>query len=166
MSPNSGIYKIKIKINEIHGKSTRCKLNIIGITSNTDKTNNSIANNEQWFFSHEYIGWSSWDSTEKIHKNVPNGLVCGKSDTIQPDNIFVLSKFKYVSNNEWYKNALPGLQSGDTIIMRYDSYKSELSFSKSNDKLLDSKITNLPKNKTFYWMVGHICKPMSITIVQ
>ena len=51
--------------------------------------------------------------------------------------------------------------------MQYDSDKSELLFFKCDSySLLNSKISNLPKNKTFYWLIGHSQKPMSVTILK
>ena len=93
-------------------------------------------------------------------------MICGYNDDYQKNNIFILSKFSYISNNSSYAERLPHIKSGDTIIMEYDSNKFELLFFKENDKLLNSKIINLPKNKTFYWMVGHNYKLMEMTIVQ
>ena len=168
MKPNSGLYKIKIKINNVNNETRPG--NIIGITSNTNETNNSQTKHNYWACSYDYIGWSSLDTNSNINfqndPNVPNGLVCGGNDNYQPQNIFVLSKYSYVSNNNWYKKQLPFIKSGDIVEMVYDSDNLELSFGKSNDQLLDSKIINVPKNQTFYWMVGHRYKPLSMTIVQ
>ena len=81
-------------------------------------------------------------------------------------NIFVKSKYVYKSNNKCYQERLPHIESGDIIILRYDSDNNILSFCKSNDDKLDASITNLPKNKTFYWIVGHHDKRMSVTICE
>ena len=91
--------------------------------------------------------------------------LCGTLDKYQHNNIFILNNFEYVSNNNNYKQRLPHITVGDIIILEYNSNINELSFFKSNDLLLNSKIINLPKNKTFYWMVGHKYKPMSMTIL-
>ena len=162
MKPNSGKYKIKFKINKINNKYIG---NAIGITCNTHKTNNSQHKYNYWFFSHEYIAWSSWDSKGTDHKNVPNGLICGRGDDYQPHNIFVLSKFQYMSNNNSHLKRLPPYKSGDIIELQYDSNNNSLSFLKSNDLLLNSTIINLPKDKAFYWIVGHNRKEMSVTIL-
>ena len=161
MKPNSGKYKIKFKINKINNKYMA---NAIGITCNTHPTNNSQYKYNYWYCSPDYIAWSSWDNKGKDDKNVPNGLICGYDD-YQSKNIFVLSKFKYMSNNNSYFQRLPHYKSNDIIEMLYDSNNNSLSFFKSNDKLLNSKIVNLPKDKTFYWIVGHCLKEMSVTIV-
>ena len=162
MKPNSGVYKIKFKISKINNASSR---NAIGISCNTHPTNNSQYNNI-WYFSHDYIAWSSLDNEFKQYANVPNGLICGGGNKEQAQNIFILSKFKYISQNNSYTKTLPYLRSGDTIQIEYDSNNYTLSFSKSNDKALNSKIVNLPKHKTFYWIVGHSSGSMSVTIVS
>ena len=101
----------------------------------------------------------------KDDTNVPNGLVCGAHAKYQCYNIFILSKFKYISNNNSYTQRLPPIKSGDTAELQYDSNNNVLSFFKTNDKLLNSSIINLPKNKTFYWMVGHSWGSFEITII-
>ena len=63
MIPNSGIYTIKIKIDQI-ANSTLFKCNVIGITCNTDKTNNSQNKDKYWYYSTDYIGWSSFKSSD------------------------------------------------------------------------------------------------------
>ena len=163
MKPNSGKHKIKFKINKINNEDDG---NAIGITCNTRPTNNSQHEDNCWFFSHDYIAWSSWDNEGIDDKNVPNGLICGRYDEYQSHNIFVLSKFKYMSNNNSYLKRLPFLKSGDIIELEYDSNNNRLSFFKSNDALLNSQIINLPKDKTFYWIVGHCYEQMSVTIVE
>ena len=50
--------------------------------------------------------------------------------------------------------------------MEYDSDYSQLSFFKCNDKKLNSKIVNLPKNTTFYWIIGHERMQLSVTVVN
>ena len=70
-----------------------------------------------------------------------------------------------MSNNNSYFQRLPFLKCNDIIEMLYDSNNNSLSFFKSNDKLLNSTIINLPKDKTFYWIVGHRYKQMCVTIV-
>ena len=163
MKPNSGKYKIKFKINIINNTS---RLNAIGITCNTHSTNNSQSKHNYWYYSHDYIAWSSLDNQGKDHKNVPNGLICGGSDKHQCGNIFILSNFEYMSNNDSYLQRLPYYKSGDIIELRYDSNNNALSFFKSNDPLLNSKIVNVAKDKTFYWIVGHSHKKMSVTILR
>ena len=46
-----------------------------------------------------------------------------------------------------------------TVELHYDSDNNILSFFKTCDRLLDSRIVNVPQNKTFYWTVGHGYKP-------
>ena len=70
-----------------------------------------------------------------------------------------------MSNNNSYLERLPFIKSGDILELEYDSNNNSLSFYKSNDALLNSKIINLPKDKTFYWIVVHWYKQMSVTIV-
>ena len=168
MKPNTGIYKIKMKIKYINNQSH----NVIGITCNKHETNNSHYGN-LWYYSHDYIGWTSRLETEKQGINIPNGLLCGHS--YQKKNIFVLSRFEYRSNNKAYSKRLPSLKTGDTIEMLYDSYNCQLSFLRCfnaheytwfKSKDLNSTITNLPKDKIFYWMVGHSSGKMSVTIVD
>ena len=103
-------------------------------------------------------------NSKKMH--VPNGLLCGYSKYCQQRNIFTLSKFSYKSNNNYYKKKLPYIKTGDKVILQYDSNKNSLSFRNANDEKLDSSITNLPKDKTFYWIVGHSFGTMSMTIVD
>ena len=163
MTPNSGKYKIKFKINKINNEYIG---NAIGITCNTHKTNNSQSKNNYWYCSHDYIAWSSQDNKGKDNKHVPNGLMCGCDDNDESRNIFILSKFKYMSNNNSYLERLPYIKSGAIIELEYDSNSNRLSFFKSNDELLNSQIINLPKEKTFYWIVGHCYKQTSVTIVE
>ena len=163
MVPNSGIYKIKFKIDKIHSDiNFRC--NGIGITANTHSTNNAKYD-DYWYCAHEYIAWSSCSKKDNIQK-MPNGLICGYTDQYHSHNIFTQSQFVYKSNNQYYKDRLPPVQPNDTIILQYDSHNNVLSFSKSNDPKLDSAISNLPKDKTFYWIVGHSYGQMSITIEE
>ena len=162
MVPSSGIYNITMKIDAISNTSP---LNAIGITCNKHKTNNAQSF-DFWAYSHDYIAWSSSDGTRGMTERSPNGFICGSGKQYEDKNIFILSKFEYKSNNQYYKERLPAIKSGDTIILQYDSNNNILSFFKSNDDKLNASITNLPKNKTFYWIVGHWWKAMSITIVQ
>ena len=153
MIPNSGIYTIKIKIDKIDIGLA----NAVGMTCNTDDTNNSQSAWKYWYYSYDYIAWST--SSEG------HCLAYGLRDRYQSKNIFTLSKFVYKSNNEYYKERLPPIQSGDTIILQYDSDKNILSFFKSNDDKLNASIINLPKNKTFYWIAGHSGDELSMTIL-
>ena len=146
MKPDSGVYKIKFKINNI---DNQYPLNAIGITCNTHETNNSQYKS-WWFYSHDYITWSSKDSKGNHGKNVhmPNGLICGYIDACQSRSIFTLSKFKYMSNNNSYLEKLPGSKSGDIIEMVYNSNTNQLSLFKSNDKLLNSKVVSTPDHQS------------------
>ena len=155
MKPKSGIYKIKMKVDQINQNIW----NVIGITSNTHKTNNSQSK-DKWFKSRDYIAWST---TNRNQQFCPNGFLCGTSEC-EENNIFVLNKFKYVSNNN-YKQCAAGLKDKDVVILIYDSDLNILSLLKENDSSFDAKLINSPKNQTFFWFVAHFKKNMSITIV-
>ena len=166
MTPKSGIYKIKMKIDEIY---TNSRLNVIGITCNVHPTNNSQhVNKNRWYCSTDYIGWSCnsrWDRQDKLLRH---GLLCGFDEKCQKNNIFLQSGFEYHSNNNNYVERLPGFQRGDIILLKYDSNGSALYFSKCNHDnvdTLDSYICNLPKNQTFYWFVGHNYSYTKVTII-
>ena len=59
------------------------------------------------------------------------------------------------------------IKTGDIVVLEYDSNLSVLSFSKENDKgNLNSCIKHLPKNKIFYWFVGHYKGKMCLTVVD
>ena len=96
-----------------------------------------------------------------------NGLYCGYDHSSIKNNIFCKNSFIYGSNNDNYKEGLPGWQGNDIIILQYDSNLSILSFSKQNDNdKLDSYIKNLPKHVAFYWFVGQArWEKMSLTVV-
>ena len=94
-----------------------------------------------------------------------NGLLYGYDSIYEKNNIFKKSNFIYKSNNQYYAKSLPSIFAGDIIKLQYDSNNSTLSFYKSNDDKLDCSIINLPKDKTFYWIVGHSFGEMSVTIV-
>ena len=166
MKSKSGKHKIKFKINEF--ANNNC-LNMIGIVSQKFKTEiNRMDNNKddyEWDESYNYIGWSA--SYSQTDYYLPNGLLCGYSDYSHVNNIFRTQKFVYHSNNENYKDRLPGIDNGDTVILQYDSDLLTLSFSKENDNgKLDSYISNLPKSQTFYWFVGHADGKMCLNVVD
>ena len=166
---NSGIYKIKFKIDKIYNAYGYG--NILGLTSDNfgsidlDKYNGDY----KWYqYSFKYIGWSSLVYTDEY---LPNGLYCGSTPDTCARNIFRRAGFKYVSRNGKYGARLPFLRSSDRVVMVYNSDLGELSFElyrKENGKesLLDSFIHNLPRGLTFYWFCGHSYKPMSITILD
>ena len=161
MGINSGVYRIKFYINSI--KNDYC--NIIGITCNTNDKNNCQHSKlpNCWYYSHDYIGWSSFGQKDPY---LPNGLLCGYDDPFHNDNIFIKKEFKYQSNNpNHYLHRLPRLRPNDIVILTYDSDNGILWFGKENDDKLDAFIKKLPRNQTFYWMVGHHYKPFAITIV-
>ena len=162
MIPNSGIYSIKIKIDHVGKDDSR---NAIGITCNTHETNNSLKE-ENWYLSDDYIAWTAWNNPYNNKDKLKHGLLCGYDKYLQVTNIFIQSKFVYKSNNEYYTTALPYIRTGDTVILQYDSNKNSLSFFKTNDKKLNAQITNLPKDKTFYWFIGHCFRVMSMTIID
>ena len=172
MKPNSGIFKIKFNIDKI----TKSWANIFGIISQDGENNcKKISDNDStvlknsiligilsinhdrycWYSElYDYIGWSAFD--QENNEYLPNGLFCGYDKTLN-ENIF---------RNKHYKNRLPGIDNGDIIILEYNSDLSKLTFSKENDNgKLNASIKNLPKEKTFFWFVGHECKEMSVTVV-
>ena len=134
--------------------------NAIGMTINTDKTNNSQTSDKLWYNSYDYLAWSA--SGRKT--SGPNGFLCGTSEH-EKKNIFVLNKFKYVSNNNNYKECAAPITTKDVVILVYDSDLNILSLSKENNSSFDAKLINLPKNQTMYWFVGHFVKKMCLTIV-
>ena len=108
MKPNSGIYKIRFKIDKI-SNNRESIANIIGITCNTDKNNNWDKNHHYWYYSTDYIGWSSYQINikENINSNeydqfLPAGLLCGSS-VCQKDNIFYKQKIKYKNYIDKYE---------------------------------------------------------------
>ena len=167
MKPQSGKYKIKFKIEYIWRFSYG---NTIGIISENCKNDEKIKNNESsdknmmWSeYLHDYIGWSSFGRspyfTTRLH-----GLFYGDEQNFK-NNIFCKNNFRYCSNNENYQKGLPEIRSNDIIVLEYDSDLSILSFSKENDNgILNSYISNLPKNETFYWFVGHQRGGISLTV--
>ena len=164
MNPNSGIYDIKMRIDDIkNGK----RWSAIGITCNTDKQVDSY-NSDYWGYLNDHIGWSSFDHSREFYsstfRHMQNGLLCCAPFGKENENIFVKNKFVYTSQNQFYKKQLPHIKTGDTIIMRYDSNNHILSFYKSNDLKLNAQISNLPKDKTFYWFAGRFCGEFSVTI--
>ena len=169
MKPQSGKYKIRIKINDIcNGGSA----NVIGIISQHSKnntirkTNQNNDNNKTlyWFNQlYDYIGWSA--SGRQDDKHLPNGLLCGWNDSSSKNNIFRNNNFVYSSNNEDYSDRLPVFKSGDIILLSYDSNNGILSFCKENDNgKLDAQISNLPKENTYYWFVGHHWRKMCLSV--
>ena len=172
MKPQSGTYKIKIKIDDIDNYCA----NIIGIVSQHSKKKKIIKNNSNqndyndktsyWSNQlYDYIGWSSCDSKQD-NKLLPNGLYCGSHEPSRSNNIFRRNNFVYKSNNENYKDRLPIFKSGDIIILSYDSNNGILSFNKENDNgKLNAPISNLPKENTYYWFVGHCALNMSLSVL-
>ena len=171
MTPNSGIYNIEILINKIDNDDYE---NIIGIVSQDCKIkNNDTVLNRSWHWYDElygYIGWSGYKHAHMTDELLPNGLLCGTRSNNYISfnkNIFRLNDFKYKSNNKNYTTGIPPIESGDIIILSYNSDKNTLSFIKENKYgLLNSRIYNLPKEKTFYWFVGHKRGQMLFTIAD
>lgn len=153
MHPNSGIYQIKMRIDTIYDGNLA---NMFGITFNTNKEQTTPW--DVWFDANDYIGWSVCGHTLQLEYGL-------KYQTAPNKNVFFKS-IKYISNNQFYRDGLPRLKKGDIIILEYNSYQNSLSFKFERDVKLDSKIVGLPKNKSFYWMVGHNKCMMSITIVD
>ena len=58
MTPNSGIYKIRFKIDKI--SNVQSLANTIGISCNKDNNNKWHDQHHYWYYSKEYIGWSSY----------------------------------------------------------------------------------------------------------
>ena len=169
MACNSGMYKIKLKINKIYNGAW---CNMVGLTS--DKlTDGSVELGKdgkcRWLYnSSTYIAWSVNDRNDDV--NLPHGLICGLGEHGMKSNIFRRSGFKYASRNGKYTSRLPGYESGDTIVMIYDSDLGQLSFKLfqkyKEESLLDSYIYNLPRGLTFYWFCDHDNGQMSVTIVD
>ena len=173
MKPQSGKYKIKLKIDKIYNLGFP---NSVGIMSEICKTvinqefKTDNRNNWEWDDNFDgYIGWSACNAVSNIpnYKYLPYGLYCGWYDDTRTNNIFRKNKFVYCSNNENYKEGLPNIKAGDTIVLQYDSDASILSFSKENDNgKLDAYISNLPKDLTYYWFVGQYEGEMCLTVVE
>ena len=169
MACNTGIYKIKLKIDKVHNYRF---WNMVGLTSDNLSDGSIDLNNDctyRWAMdSDSWIGWSSYDV--KLDELFPNGLCCGNGDSGRASNIFRRNGFKYASRNDRYTQRLPAFKSGDKVVMIYNSDLRELSFElfKKNQKvsLLDSYIYNLPPDLTFYWFVGHGDHQMSVTILD
>ena len=176
MYPNTGVYKLKLKIKKA-GKNSI----YIGITCNKNDINPTLVKDKIWYESNDYIAWMSYapdelDLMSSLIKYWPHGLICGERQN-QSTNIFYSGKpfkFKYKSRNNNYKDRLPGYGVGDIIIVEYDSYKFELSFKKQSvwnisdekEKELDSYIYNLPNNREMYWFVGHNWYSMCVTTLD
>ena len=166
MKPQSGKYKIKIKIDKI---DDLYRANMIGIISQHSKNNMIIKNNqnnykilEWWNQLDDYIGWGAHCGRGKLL----HGLVCGNNQLSCTNNIFRQNKFVYKSNNDNYKDKLPGIETGDIVILSYDSNNQILSFCKENDNgKLNAQISNLPKENTYYWFVGHMSGKMCLSVV-
>ena len=160
MKPKSGIYKIKFKIGKIDNTSYG---SIVGIISQNRKNKYNSKHLSWYSRCNDFIGWSACDKNSYL---LQNGLYCGLK-LVRQNNIFVKNNFIYVSNNKNYQQRLPNIKNGDTLVLRYNSDKSILSFSKENDKCkLDSYIKNLPKDETFCWFVGHGEGEMCLTVID
>ena len=167
MEPNSGIYEIRMKIDEINNDNLWSAIGIT--TASYDYGCSPVGTLDCWGYKNDCIGWSSFDHDKndcntRPFSNMKNGLLIGYGHKVQ-DNIFIKSKFVYQSNNKFYKDGLPYIKNGDTIIMKYDSNNNILSFYKLNDNKLNAQISNLPKDKIFYWFVGRYSQQLSVTIV-
>ena len=194
MSWNSGIYSIKLRIDKIDN-DLKSWGNIVGITSDNFCTIASLSSNninsnskEEGKFNwvqdcNNWIGWSA--SHLKKDNVLPNGLYCGWNADTRRKNIFRRSEFKYKSRNDKYQERLPAYESGDIIVLTYNSDLGELSFqlfkkkkkkkksglfgnshNNEEESSLDSYIYDLPRDLTFYWFFGHYCKPVSLTILD
>ena len=177
---NSGIYKIKLKIDKIYNDPGHMHAsgNMIGLTSDNfgDSWDDKNGLYDWRTDSLNWIGWSAND--RKDDTKLPNGLFCGHGDSGRASNIFRVSGFKYKSRNDKYSDRLPVYRSGDIVVLLYNSDLGQLSFQlfkqkfgwfgNSNEEIssLDSYIYKLPRDLTFYWFVGHQYQPMSITILD
>ena len=186
---NSGIYRIQFEIDKIENGDYTYG-NILGLTCDNfgsldlgkykDKDKYGHKNNYRWWSnSFNWIGWSARDKKDDV--KLPNGLYCGCYDSGRAGNIFrggsaAGSGFKYMSRNDKYAERLPFFESGDIVELIYNSDLGLLSFKlykhgqdknvNANSKVssLDSYITGLPRDLTFYWFCAHQRKPMIITI--
>ena len=133
-------------------------------TNNNDNNKNSKKRKCEWDNElDDYIGCSG--NSQPNDTFLPNGLYCGYDIKSRKSNIFRENKFIYKSNNENYKESLTNINQGDILVLQYDSHLAKLSFSKENDGgTLDAYITNLPKDLTFHWLVGHGFGQLSVTI--
>ena len=194
MKPKSGKYNIKLKIHSIdksfyanvigiisqdsknyHKTTNNTYINTLSNVSNVKSNvndgnniniyNHNIDTNHYWCYDYyDYIGWSATDGEDD--KYLPNGLLCGFDDNSRSNNIFRGNKFVYQSNNKNYEKRLPGLKTGDTVMLQYDSHLSTLTFSKEDSKpKLNSCIKHLPPDVTFYWFVGHWKGQIHVKIV-
>ena len=174
MEPNSGIYKIKFKIGKISNRQSLA--NIIGITCNTDNNNNWLETHHYWYYSNEYIGWSSYEirdsDTSNYTKYIRGGLLCGSS-LCQEDNLFYKNPVKYQSYISKYKKRLPCLKSNDIVVLEYDSDNACMQLGKKSkfkdddlNSIMIACLSNLPRSETFYWMVGHEHDPMVVNIID
>ena len=146
MIPKSGIYTIKFKVNQIDDSFG---YNVIGISCNQDRSNNSQFC-DLWYYSNEYIGWCV------------NGRLLYGGDRCRSTNIFYKNKFIHHDQNNYFQ-----IRNGKTITFIYDSYSTKILMDNSDNQLLsNSSISNLPKDKTFYWFIGHYGGKLSITILH
>ena len=159
MIANTGIYKIKLKIDKI-GENW---WNLVGMTSSTYKTNNPDPQEQCWFYSSDCIGWTA--KSYANNRKCVNGIFCGAREDYVQENIFVRNKFKYVSNNDANKDCIPRIKNKDVIILTYDSNLNILHLAKETDSSFDARLVHLPKYRTLYWFVGHYVRPLSMTIM-
>ena len=173
MNCNSGIYKIKLRIDKIDNNYSG---NIIGITSKRFSFGGmSLFNNGSYKWPKDCancIGWSA--SNLKADAELPNGVYCRAGNIFRRGQLM----FQYKSRNGKHSKRLPGYGSGDIIVLTYNSDLGQLSFGLfkkkfglfggGNEKVssLDSYIYNLPRNLTFYWFFGHHTGPMGVTILE
>ena len=177
MKPNSGIYKIKFKIDKISNKESLA--NIIGITCNTDNNNNWLETHHYWYYSNDYFGWSSYEigdndtwSSDDYTQYIQGGLLCGSS-MCQNTNMFYNKPVKYQSYISKYETRLPCLKSNDIVVLEYDSDNGSMRFGKKSkfkdddlNSVMIACLTNLPRSEPFYWMVGHEHDPMIVNIID
>ena len=139
MGNNSGLFKIRWKI-ESDTKYHCC----VGICTDSYKIEDNKSKGS-WHSSDEYVGWnmnySPSFSTGYTRYNLTRGY------TNQGKNIFY-------KDCKFEGKSLPMIKKNDVIGLIYDSNKSELLF-EMNNYLLQSRLTNLPKNMNFYWCIAN-----------
>ena len=126
---NSGIYKIKLKIDTIYN-GVDGSGNMIGLT--TDNFGNGsidLGNDGSYDWVRDSVSWIGWSARDKQDDvDLPNGLYCGCGKSGRAANIFRRSGFKCKSRNGKYSDRLPVYRSGDIVVLIYNSDLGQLSF--------------------------------------
>ena len=155
MNPNSGVYRIQIRINTLDQRGYNSPIGITTIGRVSKK-----ADNTKVIYPNSLFWVSCQESKDRL--KWMNYRLLG---TKKKDNVF--SKcIRYKSNNDYYGNELPNIVAKDILIVEYDSNCGTLSFKKQNDNKLDAMVTNLPRNKSFYWIATQQLGHVSVTILD